>query len=138
LAGATVKADYYEVLQVTKTASDGEIKTSYRKLAMQFHPDRNPGDTTAEEKFKECSEAYGVLSDPQKRAAYDRYGHAGFGGAGGPAGSGFPGGFSGDPQDLGDIFGDIFGEMFGGGGGGRRQSRAQRGRDLRYDMTLTF
>jgi len=135
-----VKADYYEVLQVTRTATDQEIKTSYRKLAMQFHPDRNPGDKSAEEKFKECSEAYGVLSDPQKRAAYDRYGHAGFGGAA-SQGGGFPGGFSGfsgDPQDLGDIFGDIFGEMFGGGGGGRRQSRAQRGRDLRYDLTLEF
>jgi molecular chaperone DnaJ len=133
-----VKADYYEVLQVVRTASDGEIKTAYRKLAMQFHPDRNPGDASAEEKFKECSEAYGVLSDPQKRAAYDRYGHAGFGGGGGPAGGpgGF-GGFSGDPQDLGDIFGDIFGEMFGGGGG-RRQSRAQRGRDLRHDLVLQF
>lgn len=137
-----MKADYYEVLQVTRTSTDQEIKTSYRRLAMQFHPDRNPGDREAEEKFKECSEAYGVLSDPQKRAAYDRFGHAGFTGGGGPAGgSGFPGGFSGfngDPQDLGDIFGDIFGEMFGGGGGGRRQSRAQRGRDMRYDMTLEF
>lgn len=133
-----MKADYYEILQVSKTASDGEIKTSYRKLAMQFHPDRNPGDKSAEEKFKECSEAYGVLSDPQKRAAYDRYGHAGFGGAA-QQGGGFPGGFSGDPQDLGDIFGDIFGEMFGGaGGGGRRQSRAQRGRDLKYDMAMEF
>ncbi len=135
-----MKADYYEVLQVTRTATDQEIKTSYRKLAMQFHPDRNPGDKSAEEKFKECSEAYGILSDPQKRAAYDRYGHAGFGGSA-SQGSGFPGGFSGfsgDPQDLGDIFGDIFGEMFGGGGGGRRQSRAQRGRDLRYDLTMEF
>jgi molecular chaperone DnaJ len=138
LAGASVKVDYYEVLQVTKTASDGELKTAYRKLAMQFHPDRNPGDSTAEDKFKECSEAYGVLSDPQKRAAYDRYGHDAFtGGRGASQGGGFPGGFSGDPQDLGDIFGDIFGEMFGGGGG-RKQSRAQRGRDLRYDMTLQF
>ncbi|WP_052200960.1 molecular chaperone DnaJ [Terriglobus sp. TAA 43] len=140
MAGATVKADYYEVLQVTRTATDQEIKTSYRKLAMQFHPDRNPGDKSAEEKFKECSEAYGILSDPQKRAAYDRYGHAGFGGAA-SQGGGFPGGFSGfggDPQDLGDIFGDIFGEMFGGGGGGRRQSRAQRGRDLKYDLTMEF
>lgn len=139
-----MKADYYEVLSVTRTASDGEIKTAYRKLAMQYHPDRNPGDHTAEEKFKECSEAYGVLSDPQKRAAYDRYGHAGVGGpaSGGPGG-GFPGGFGGfggNPQDLGDIFGDIFGEMFnmGGAGGGRRQSRQQRGRDLRYDMSLEF
>ncbi len=135
-----MKVDYYEVLSVTKTASDAEIKTAYRKLAMQYHPDRNPGDHAAEEKFKECSEAYGVLSDPQKRAAYDRYGHAGF--SGGAGGSGFPGGFSGfggDPQDLGDIFGDLFGEMFSGGGsGGRRQSRAQRGRDLRYDLSLQF
>ncbi len=136
---STVKLDYYEVLSVTKTASDGEIKTAYRKLAMQYHPDRNPGDTAAEDKFKECSEAYGVLSDPQKRAAYDRFGHAGVGGASG-GGSGFPGGFGGDPQDLGDIFGDIFGEMFnmGGQGGGRRQTRQQRGRDLRYDLSLEF
>ena len=135
-----MKLDYYEVLSVTKTASDGEIKTAYRKLAMQFHPDRNPGDKGAEEKFKECSEAYGVLSDPQKRAAYDRFGHAGTGGAA-QQGGGFPGGFggfSGNPQDLGDIFGDIFGEMFQGGGGGRKGSRAQRGRDLRYDMSLQF
>ena len=130
-----MKADYYEVLSVAKNASDGEIKTAYRKLAMQYHPDRNPGDKTAEERFKECSEAYGVLSDPQTRAAYDRYGHAGMGG------SGFPGGFSGfngEAQDLGDIFGDIFGEMFNAGGGGRKQSRAQRGRDLRYDLSLQF
>ncbi len=136
---SSVKLDYYEVLSVTKTASDGEIKTAYRKLAMQFHPDRNPGDHAAEDKFKECSEAYGVLSDPQKRAAYDRFGHAGVGGASG-GGSGFPGGFGGDPQDLGDIFGDIFGEMFnmGGQGGGRKQTRQQRGRDLRYDLSLEF
>ena len=140
-----MKADYYEILQVTKTSSDAEIKTAYRKLAMQFHPDRNPGDKAAEEKFKECSEAYGVLSDPQKRAAYDRYGHDAFSGGRGASqgGGGFPGGFSGfsgDPQDLGDIFGDIFGEMFGGGAGGgaRKGSRAQRGRDLRYDMSLEF
>ena len=136
---STVKLDYYEVLSVTKTATDGELKTAYRKLAMQYHPDRNPGDHAAENKFKECSEAYGVLSDPQKRAAYDRFGHAGVGGASG-GGSGFPGGFGGDPQDLGDIFGDIFGEMFnmGGQGGGRKQTRQQRGRDLRYDMSLEF
>jgi molecular chaperone DnaJ len=130
------KVDYYEVLSVSRDASDQELKTSYRKLAMQFHPDRNPDDPTAEEKFKECSEAYQVLSDPEKRAAYDRYGHAAFqGGAGAGGGSPFGG-----AQDLGDIFGDLFGEMFnmGGGGGGRKASRVQRGRDLRYDLTLEF
>jgi len=134
-----MKLDYYEVLSVTRDASDQELKTSYRKLAMQFHPDRNPDDHSAEEKFKQCSEAYQVLSDPEKRAAYDRYGHAatssGFGGGGG----GFNGGSPFGGQDVGDIFGDIFGEMFNmGGGGARRQSRAQRGRDLRYDMKLEF
>jgi molecular chaperone DnaJ len=129
------KVDFYEVLSVSRDANDQELKTSYRKLAMQYHPDRNPDDPTAEEKFKECSEAYQVLSDPEKRAAYDRYGHAAFSG-GGPGG-GNP--FTGGAQDLGDIFGDIFGEMFNmGGGGGRKASRVQRGRDLRYDLTLEF
>ena len=128
------KTDYYEVLSVSRTASDGELKTAYRRLAMQFHPDRNPGDKAAEEKFKECSEAYQVLSDPDKRAAYDRYGHAGVGAAGAGAGNPFV-----NAQDLGDIFGDIFGEMFGGGArAGGRASRAQRGRDLRYDQTIDF
>lgn len=124
------RADYYEVLNVTRTASDQELKAAYRKLAMQYHPDRNPGDHRAEEKFKECSEAYQVLSDPDKRAAYDRYGHAGVSAAG-QAGSPFV-----DFQDLGDIFGDLFG--FNMGGNGRRQSRAQKGRDLRYDLTIEF
>ncbi len=129
------KIDYYEVLSVSRDASDQELKTAYRKLAMQYHPDRNPDDPSAEEKFKECSEAYQVLSDADKRAAYDRYGHAAFNGGGASAG-GNP--FAG-AQDLGDIFGDIFGEMFNmGGGGGRKASRVQRGRDLRYDMTLEF
>ncbi len=129
------KLDYYEVLSVSKTANDQELKTAYRKLAMQFHPDRNPDNPEAEAKFKECSEAYSVLSDGEKRAAYDRYGHAAFSGGGG-GGSPFQGGGFGG-QDVGDIFGDIFGEMFNMGGN-RRGSRVQRGRDLRYDMGLEF
>jgi len=130
------KIDYYEVLQVTRTATDTELKTSYRKLAMQHHPDRNPDNPEAEAKFRECSEAYSVLSDGEKRAAYDRYGHAAFQGGGPAAGGGSPfqGGFQGD---MGDIFGDIFGEMFNMGGN-RRASRVQRGRDLRYDLSLEF
>ncbi len=124
------KVDYYEVLIVERTASDQELKSAYRKLAMQYHPDRNPDDPKAEEKFKQASEAYQVLSDPDKRAAYDRYGHAGVSNGMDPSG------FNGMP-DLGDIFGDIFGEMFNMGGT-RRSSRAQRGRDLQYELTLTF
>jgi molecular chaperone DnaJ len=128
------KVDFYEVLAVSREASDQELKASYRKLAMQYHPDRNPNNPAAEEKFKECSEAYAVLSDPEKRAAYDRYGHAAFqngGGGGNPfQGAGFQG-------DLGDIFGDLFGEMFNMGGS-RRASRVQRGRDLRHDLMLEF
>jgi molecular chaperone DnaJ len=128
------KADYYEVLGVSRDASDQELKSAYRKLAMKYHPDRNPGDHAAEEKFKEASEAYQVLSDADKRAAYDRYGHAGVSGAGGPGGfSGFSG-----SVDLGDIFGDIFGEMFNMGGGQQRQSRQRRGDDLRYDLSIDF
>jgi molecular chaperone DnaJ len=131
---ATMKTDYYELLQVERTATDSEIKTSYRKLAMQFHPDRNPNNPSAEEKFKACSEAYQILSDPDKRAAYDRYGHAGVNG-----GSGFGGGspFQ-QGGDLNDIFGDLFGEMFNMGGGQRRATRQQRGRDLKFDMKLEF
>src|ERR1700679_1769226 len=123
------KIDYYELLSVSRTCGDQELKTAYRRLAMQYHPDRNPDNPAAEERFKQASEAYQVLSDPEKRAAYDRYGHAGVSGAGG-----FPGGV-----DLGDIFGDFFGEMFNvAGGRSGRASRAQRGRDIRYDLTLEF
>ena len=100
------KADYYEVLGVSREATDQELKSAYRKQALKYHPDRNPGDHASEEKFKEASEAYQVLSDADKRAAYDRYGHAGLGAQGFGAGP-FAGGV-----DLGDIFGDLFGEMF--------------------------
>src|ERR1700712_5711703 len=97
------KIDYYEVLSVSRDCSDQELKTAYRKLAMQHHPDRNPNNPAAEDKFKECGEAYSVLSDPEKRAAYDRYGHAAFQGGGPAAGNPFQGG-AGGAQDLGDIF----------------------------------
>ena len=126
------KRDYYEVLGVARAAGEQEIKSAYRKLAMQFHPDRNPGNSEAEVKFKEATEAYSILMDSEKRARYDRYGHQGVGTAGA--------GFEGFPfQDLHDIFGDLFGinDMFGGGGG-RRRSRAQEGEDVRADLTLEF
>ncbi len=129
------KADYYEVLGVSREASDQELKSAYRKLAMKYHPDRNPGDHAAEEKFKQASEAYQVLSDADKRAAYDRFGHAGVGAAGqGPFG-GFGGGVG---VDIGDIFGDLFGEMFNMGGAGSRGGRQHRGDDLRFDLTIAF
>ena len=128
------KADYYEVLGVARNVSDQELKSAYRKQALKYHPDRNPGDQAAEEKFKEASEAYQVLSDADKRAAYDRFGHAGVTGGGA---SGF-GGFSG-AVDLGDIFGDLFGEMFNmGNAGQQRQGRQRRGEDLRYDLAIDF
>src|SRR3974377_1061843 len=123
------KADYYEVLGVSRDAGDQELKSAYRKQAMKYHPDRNPGDHAAEEKFKQASEAYQVLSDADKRAAYDRYGHAGLGGQGFGAGP-FAGGV-----DIGDIFGDLFGEMFSMGGNPRGQSRPPRGRRLGFAPT---
>jgi len=128
------KRDYYEVLGVSKDASERDIKKSYKRLAMKLHPDRNQGDKAKEEQFKEVKEAYEILNDDQKRAAYDQYGHAAFeqGGHGG-GGGGFGGGFGGG-QDFGDIFGDIF----GGGRGGGRQQRQQRGSDLRYNLDLTL
>ena len=123
------KRDYYEILEVTRTANDQEIKSSYRKLALKFHPDRNPGDKKAEEKFKEAAEAYAILSDGDKRARYDRFGHQGV--AGGAQGFD-PSQFSG----FEDIFGGL-GDIFGFGGGGRR-SGPQRGADLRYDLEIKF
>lgn len=138
------KRDYYEVLGVSKNATAEEMKKAYRKLAVQYHPDKNPGDASAEEKFKELSEAYDVLSDEQKRAAYDRYGHAAF--SGGMPGGGGGGGFH-DPFDIfREVFGggggggDIFESIFGGGGGrrSRRSDGPQRGSDLRYGLEITL
>ncbi|WP_028485071.1 molecular chaperone DnaJ [Thioalkalivibrio sp. ALE17] len=123
--------DYYEVLGVAKDASAADIKKAFRRLAMKYHPDRNPGDEEAEAKFKEARAAYDVLSDDQKRAAYDRYGHAGVDGSAG----GFGGGAG--ASSFSDIFEDIFGDIFGGGGGGRGQ-RAYRGSDLQYNLDLTL
>jgi molecular chaperone DnaJ len=123
------KRDYYQVLDVPKTASEADIKKAYRRLAMKFHPDRNPDDHEAEEKFKEAKEAYETLTDAQKRAAYDQFGHAGVDGMRGGGGAGF------DPRDaFGDIFGDVFGDIFGGGRRGR--SQVFRGADLRYELEL--
>ena len=146
---AQEKRDYYEVLGVSKTATDAEIKKAYRKLAMKYHPDYNPGDKEAEEKFKEINEANEVLSDPKKRQLYDQYGFAGVDpnyaaqNGGGPGGFGGFSGFGGDGVDLGDIFGDIFGggDIFGDlfGGGRRRNSNGpMRGADVRTTVRITF
>lgn len=138
---ASVKRDYYEILSVDRSADGETIKKAYRKLAVKYHPDKNPGDKEAEDKFKELGEAYEALSDPQKRAAYDRYGHAAFESGGGRGAGGF--------HDASDIFREVFGNMAGGGGifgsifeeafggGGARQARG-RGADLRYDLEITF
>ena len=130
------KTDYYEILGVTREADAAEIKKAYRKLALKFHPDRNPGDTEAEERFKQTAEAYQVLSDDDKRRIYDAYGHEGLSGSGFRGPSGFEDIFS----QFGDIFGDIFGGGGGGGGGGGRTRRRgpRRGADLRYDLELSF
>ncbi len=127
------KKDYYEVLGVDKSASERDIKKAYRRLAMKYHPDRTKGDKALEEKFKEANDAYEVLTDKEKRQAYDQYGHAAFqGGQGGPGG-----GFGGGGADFADVFGDVFGDIFGGGRG-RQRSRAQRGADLRYNYELSL
>ena len=131
------KRDYYEILGVERDADASAIKKAYRKLAVKYHPDKNPGDKEAEDKFKELGEAYEALSDPDKRAAYDRYGHQAFTGPGGGGGGGFH-----DPMD---IFSQIFGGSFGGGfedifggGGGRKRGGKQRGSDLRYDLEISL
>ncbi|MGG7517422.1 molecular chaperone DnaJ [Allorhizobium undicola] len=135
------KADFYETLGVSRSADEKELKSAFRKLAMTYHPDKNPGDAEAEKKFKEINEAYETLKDPQKRAAYDRFGHAAFE-QGGMGGGGFGGGgFGGGGGGFSDIFEDIFGEMMGGGRGGARARSSggrERGADLRYNMEISL
>ncbi len=128
------KRDYYEVLDVSKNASEAEIKKAFKRLAMKYHPDRNPDNKEAEEKFKEAKEAYDVLTDAQKRAAYDQFGHAGVdpSAAAGGAGAGFGG------ASFNDIFGDVFGDIFGGGGRTAGGQRVYRGADLRYNLELSL
>jgi len=124
------KRDYYEILGVPRSADDAALKSAYRKLALEHHPDRNPDDSEAEKRFKEASEAYAVLSDRDKRRAYDRFGHEGVGAAGGPGFQDF-----GDLGNFGDVFNDLFGDLFGSRGG-RTRGRGQRGADLRYNLEI--
>ncbi len=133
---AESKRDYYEVLGVGKDADDAAIKKAYRVLAKKYHPDMNPGDTEAEKKFKEASEAYAILSDPEKRRQYDQFGHSAFeGGAGGPGGFG---GFDFNSADFSDIFGDIFGDLFGGGRRGGRSNGPMKGANIRKSIRISF
>ena len=134
------KRDYYEVLGVDRGADDATLKKAYRKLAKKYHPDINPGDKEAEKKFKEATEAYGVLSDAEKRRMYDQYGHAAFENGGGGAGGGFGGfgGFDFSGQDMGDIFGDIFGDLFGGRRSSRANNGPMKGANLRAVIHITF
>ena len=133
---AETKRDYYEVLGVDKNADEAALKKAYRQLAKKYHPDMNPGDKEAEKKFKEASEAYAVLSDPEKRRQYDQFGHAAFE-QGGAGGSGF-GGFDFNSADMGDIFGDIFGDLFGSGSRRRTSNGPMRGADVRTTVRITF
>jgi len=132
------KRDYYEVLGVARNASEADIKKAYRRLAMKHHPDRNPDDKSAEAKFKEANEAYEILANAQKRAAYDQFGHAGVDPsmAAGARGGGFQG--AAGSASFADIFGDVFGDIFGGGGGGGRRGQVYRGADLRYNLELSL
>jgi len=134
---AETKRDYYEVLGVEKTADDAQLKSAYRKLAKKYHPDMNPGDKEAEAKFKEASEAYAILSDPDKRRQYDQFGHAAFDQG---AGGGGYGGFDFSSMDFGDIFGDIFGDLFGGSRGGSRRgyNGPMKGANIRSSVRITF
>ena len=131
------KKDYYQTLNISKNASEGEIKKAYRKLALKYHPDKNPGNSAAEQSFKEAAEAYEILSNPQKRQQYDQFGHAAFEG-----GQGFGGGGGGmSMDDIFDHFGDIFGSSFGGGGGfgrGRSGRRVRKGSNLRVKLRLSL
>ena len=135
---AEAKRDYYEVLGVSRDADDATLKKAYRQLAKKYHPDMNPGDAEAERKFKEASEAYAVLSDPDKRRQYDQFGHAAFEG-GGAGGAGGFGGFDFSGADFSDIFGDIFGDFFGGGRrSGRANNGPMKGMNIRKGIRITF